>query len=78
MATKAEKEAEKKLIRAERMILALEERLKQEKENHKITKEKYKSVTGKFSRRDQLSKELKEELTVLKKKNQPQASLFNE
>ena len=67
MSNKSQKEAAIKLQKAEKKILALEDKLKQEKESHKVTKEKNKSLTHKLSRRDQSAKDLKGELSTLKK-----------
>lgn len=67
MSNKLQKSTERKLQKAEKIILALEDKLKQERQSHKVTKEKNKSLTNKLSRRDQSSKDLKGELSVLKK-----------
>lgn len=67
MSNKLQKATERKLQKAEKMIIALEDKLKREKEGHKVTKEKNKSLTNKLSRRNQSSQNLKVELSVLKK-----------
>lgn len=67
MCNKLLKATDKKLLKAEKKVIALEDKLRQEKENHKVTKEKNKSLANKLSRREQSSKDLKMELLVLKK-----------